>query len=105
MTTKRRRKTKIVHIHGRRWFERVNGNTYHSVTMYVNGECVGKVDFQYGYGDQWVWTARDWLAEQGYLPGIIHGDGTPGESLWRYCEVKGIKFTQEVDDVRRKKDL
>jgi hypothetical protein len=90
---------------GRRWFEKTNGNTYHSVSIYVDGKPIGKVDFRYGYGDQWQWTGCEWLERNGYLPGIEHFKNGGSESIWRYCERHGITFSSEVTDVQRKKDL
>jgi hypothetical protein len=49
-----------VSARGRKWFDKVNGNTYHSVTMTVGGVSV-YIPMQYGYGDQWRQTAVDWL--------------------------------------------
>ncbi len=92
-------------IVGRRWFERTNGNTYHSAEIIVDGKCVHKIDYAYGYGQQYCHNAKIWLHQNGYLPELETRDGTPGESLWRYCERKGIVFTDTVTDVRRKKDL
>ena len=96
---------KAIHISGRRWFEKTNGNTYHSVRIYVDGEHVHTIPFEYGYGSQWEWTARGWLENAGYLPGIEARPGSPGEALWVYCERKGIKLVREVVDVSRKRDL
>lgn len=90
---------------GRRWFNRRCGNTYHSVEIIVDGNCVQKIDYSYGYGEQYEDTAKNWLDAHGYTPGREKRDGTPGEALWRYCERKGIIFTRTVTDVQRKKDL
>jgi hypothetical protein len=101
--TKRRRKPKMIHLHGRRWFRRTCGNTYHTVTVWtvwVDGEHVVKTLPKYGYGDQWEWTARQWLATHGYLAGL-EGD----EPLWRWCERNGVKLVRECSDVARKRDL
>ena len=47
-------KEKHLVINGRRWFEKVNGNTYHSVNVWINGQHIGGVGFEYGYGDQYI---------------------------------------------------
>lgn len=86
-------------LHGRRWFRRGPGNTYHSVEIIVDGETVHIVPYAYGYGQQYEHTARQWLKREGYLPGI--GD----EVLWRYCDRVGCKYLSDVEDVRRRKDL
>ncbi len=93
-------------IIGRRWFERVNGNTYYSAEIIVNGNHVHKIDFSYGYGNQFEWDAAAWLEKAGYLPGRKHhGNGGGGESLWRYCDERKIAFVTSASDVSRKKDL
>lgn len=90
---------------GRRWWRRGPGTTYHSVEIYVDGVCVHKVPYAQGYDQAYECTARRWLDDNGYLPGIENKSGTPGEALWRYCERAGINFTRSVTDVQRKKDL
>lgn len=93
-------------IIGRRWFDRVNGNTYHTSEVIVDGACVHKTDRHYGYGEQYLQTALDWLEKNGYLPGIEHHENGSTEALWHYCrERMGIAFTYSVSDVKRKKDL
>ncbi len=98
-------KTKIIHIHGKRWFERVNGNTYFSCKMWINGDLVHTIDYEYGYGTQYRQEAKSWLDKNGFLPGLEHYDNGGSESLWRYCEKNKIKLNDEVTDVQRKKDL
>ena len=96
---------KTLHISGRRWFDKVGGNTYHSSTVYVDGEFHAKIECTYGYGDHYIQSATQLLDKAGLLPGLgrfVHG-GT--ESLWRYCERSGIRLVTEVSDVSRKKDL
>lgn len=89
-----------IEIHGRRWFRKGPGNTYHSVLIVVDGETVHVAPFAYGYGSQYMWTARAWLEQASYVPGIADG-----ESLWRYCERVGCAFLDNVSDVSRKRDL
>jgi hypothetical protein len=92
-------------IIARRWFHRGPGNTYHSAEILVNGACVHKIEFAYGYGEQYEWNAAMWLEENGYLPGREHYKSGGGESLWRYCEKHGITLAKSCADVQRKKDL
>lgn len=87
-------------IIGRRWFDRVNGNTYHSVQCLINGKPVAYYPFNYGYGDQYIYTGANKLQELGYLP-----DFTSSTVFWRYCEERGIVLHTEVSDVSQKKDL
>lgn len=93
----------VITIIGKRWFERVNGNTYHSVAVYVNGDMVEYMPFDYGYGDGYMQTATDILVNHYALPleRLTHGGI---ESLWHLKE-KGYKIIDSVTDVERKKDL
>jgi hypothetical protein len=96
---------KSLAIIGRRWFQKTNGNTYHSVEIVVDGRQVHRINYAYGYDSQYRENAKNWLLENGYLPGMETKPGTPGESLWRYCERSGIALVDTVTDVARKKDL
>ena len=53
----------------KRWFDKVNGNTYHSVRIirHTDGETL-YCPFQYGYGDQYCQTALAAMVEAGWLP-------------------------------------
>jgi len=91
----------VIHVHGRRWYERTNSRTYHSVSVFVDGELVVREPFRYGYGDQYLWTATEELEKQGLMPGREDRH----EGLHRYCERLGVKLVVECDDVARKRDL
>ena len=88
----------IITVNGKRWFERTNGNTYHSVDVYVDGELIGREPFTYGYGDGYKQTALDILTK---VRPDIAGDVTV---LWHLRD-KGHKIITSVADVARKKDL
>ena len=56
-----------------KWFDKVNGNTYHSVR--ITNNKTGKVlycPFEYGYGDQYRYTAlqemydKKWISNKRY---------------------------------------
>ena len=52
-----------------KWFDKVNGNTYHSVRIIRNRD--GKVivgQFQYGYGDQYRYTAIFAMLDAKWIP-------------------------------------
>lgn len=86
-----------VTIHARRWFDRVNGNTYHSVCVWVGKNEVGMIPFEYGYDDMYLQTAYTLLA--------------PVLGYAAYDEFLADKranpdyFQVNVQDVSRKKDL
>jgi hypothetical protein len=96
---------KVITIVGRKWFDRVNGNTYHSVRAYVDGELSFEEPYTYGYGDQYRWTALAGLIENGHFADIERYNSGITESLSRYCDKHGIKLIDEVATVSRKKDL
>ena len=75
-----------------KWFDKVNGNTYHSVrvTRCNDGAvCVGQ--FQYGYGEQYRYTALELMLDNGWLGkkgiGRIVGNKVKeytSENLWSF---------------------
>jgi hypothetical protein len=52
-----------------KWFDKLNGNTYHSVRV-INNETGEMLfcPFQYGYGEQYRQTALKAMSEAGWLP-------------------------------------
>lgn len=104
----------MLHIEARRWFERTNGNTYHSVRIFKDGEQIVFLPFQYGYGEQWLQTALDWMREQGLIPNVCQRcekDRNNCKCL-QFNAAYGTLYLREtlngsysVIDVNRKKDL
>lgn len=91
---------KNIRIEGRRWRDKINGNTYHSARVYVDGELVVAVPWQYGYGDQYVWSG--WLALVELLNLDIERHENGSESAWRWCERHGVKVDYDyVDGLKR----
>lgn len=95
-----------LHIEGRRWFQRTYGNTYHTATIYKDGVCVYKSPKQYGYGEQFLQTAWEWLGRNGY-PDCAE----PGTNGFRWKNY-GTQYLREtlggsysVIDVARERDL
>ena len=85
-------------IIGRRWFQKTYGNTYHSVTVIVDGETVGTCPMTYGYGDQYIQTAHEMLVKAGEFAGDYSA----------FCQDRmdhRDKYTITVSDVARQKDL
>jgi hypothetical protein len=96
-------------IIARRWFNRRVANTYHSVLVIVDGVEVGRNDYEYGYGDQYIATAHKLLQAAGFYAktGI---SARSGVQIDRYLFQGDMmdnrqKFTVTVTDVQRKKDL
>ena len=55
-------------IECREWFDKVNGNSYFSARIWINGGQVAILPFSYGYGDFYIYEAQKKLLELGYLP-------------------------------------
>lgn len=86
----------IYTVIGRRWFDKPNGNTYHSVHVYEDGESIGNEDFDYGYERAYEQCALDIIKK--------HNPSIESDVLWQLRN-EGHKVISEVTDVQRKKDL
>ena len=54
---------------GFRWFDKINGNTYHSVRVIrLRDNKVIFAPYQYGYGDSYQDTALALMAENKWIP-------------------------------------
>jgi len=92
--------TRIITVVGKRWFQKTYGNTYHSVSVSVDGVSIGNSGIQYGYDDQYQQTALAMLQEAGVYP----DNGEP-ESLRKFAQDAGDKLECYVSDVARERDL
>ena len=90
---------------GRRWFDRVNGNTYYSAEILIDGKTIDGIDYAYGYGDQYLQDASDAIERAGHLPDREHHANGSVEPLWQYCRDRDIALHSSVSDVSRKRDL
>lgn len=59
---------KNIFIHAKEWFDKVNGNSYFSVRIYLDGELATILPFQYGYGGQFYYESIRALVASGKLP-------------------------------------
>ena len=74
-------------IECREWFDKINGNSYFSARLWVDGGQVAILPFQYGYGDQFIYEAQKKLLELGYLPQEGKNRG-----LWSIAEAQGFDY-------------
>ncbi len=81
-------------IEGREWFDKVNGNSYFSARLWVDGGQVAILTFQYGYGDQYLYEAQRKLEELGYLPYNNRG-------LWSIAQELGIDFYSSKSSAKK----
>lgn len=90
-----KKKIESLKIYGKRWFQKSCGNTYHSVTIIVNGIEL-YVGCSYGYGNHYLQTTLEALQDEYDIPTEY------GEFL---KFLHDNNFTYSVTDVNRKKDL
>jgi hypothetical protein len=79
--------TRSLFIEAREWFDKVNGNSYFSARIWVDGGQVAILPFQYGYGSQFEYEAQKKLLELGYLPQEGKSRG-----LWSIAEGAGFDY-------------
>ena len=89
--------TNSVFVDGREWFDRVNGNSYFSARVFVDGVEVARVPFQYGYGSAFEYAAAWALQDLDVLPGMP-GDG----ALWRLCEEAEVALYRSMQRVTKR---
>lgn len=55
--------------HAVKWFDKVNGNTYHSVRIerVKDGAILKSLPINYGYGDHYRQTALDLMVEHSWI--------------------------------------
>jgi len=69
------------------WVDKTYGNTYFASRVYVDGEQVAVLPFQYGYERMDEYTAHRELVNLGYLP-----KETETQALAYACRDNGIVF-------------
>lgn len=105
LTIKIVKKGDTIQIIGKRWFDKINGNTYFSAVGYVNNVEVVRIGFEYGYDNHFAYRIFEEMIKVGYCRDAEKYKNGGNEALFRYCERKGIKKLVNVSDVTRKKDL
>ena len=93
MRKQRLKKGDTVTVIGRRWFDRVNGNTYHTAEVEVNGKSIGKSPMTYGYDDYYLETGKGILLEQYDFPRGM----TERSPMWQLRD-NGVTFSKYVSD-------
>ncbi len=102
----KRNEVKTITVTGRRWFQKSYGNTYNTVTVYVNNDEVFQLEPEYGYGSYYFQRAEELLQKLGLVdlkPNKKNGLNKIG--LRQYCDKRGISLVDEVSDVGRERDL
>lgn len=104
---------KAVHISGKRWFQKLYGNTYHTVKIEVAFEDGTRELLSsprtYGYGEMWNQTALTMLIDGGYAVQEYYPAPHDKQPKYyyatAYCRDKGITCFTDVSDVPRQRDL
>lgn len=97
-------KVKSITVIGKLWFDKVNGNSYHTAKVLINGEHYCNIPFQYGYGDQYEQSALEQLTKDGYFKDMEKYQNGTSECFWRYCDRKGIKYFRTSSYVSTKRE-
>jgi hypothetical protein len=99
----------MIIIDAKRWFDRKYGNTYHSVSVNVDGKHIGRADFAYGYGEQYLQSAHEILMDAGIFPrtGEHFKSGADKDYSGFMDDMRNNREKYHVTcaDVSRKKDL
>ena len=70
-------KIKTIDVQAKQWRDRTYGNSYFAAQVTINfgtkTEKTFYVPFQYGYGSQYEWAAKQVLQNAGLLPADING--------------------------------
>lgn len=75
-----------VFVEGRLWFDKTYGNTYFSNRIWINGKVTFEMPMEYGYEEQYVHRAVQYLQERGYF----EGEKVP--TLWEIRDEMKIHF-------------
>jgi hypothetical protein len=90
-----------IFVLGSRWFDKVNGNTYHRAEVWIDGISIGYVA-EYGYGLMYLQSAAELLDESGLLPPREAFPSGAKRSLSEHCRAHGISFdSREVKCLKR----
>ena len=100
-----KRKVRRVTIIGRKWFDRLNGNTYFTAEILVNGIHVHSMPYEYGYDSQYEHSSMDWLRKSGLIPAFKQYANGGYEAVWQWKEREGIDFYSIASYVATKKEL
>jgi hypothetical protein len=83
-------------IEGREWFDKINGNSYFSARIWVDGGQIAILPFQYGYGSQFEYEAQKKLLELGYIPQEEKNAG-----LWSIAQKLGFDFYSSKSETKK----
>lgn len=84
----------------REWFDKTGGNSYFSARVSVDGELVGFLPFQYGYGSQFESAVQQYLFLSNYA--VKYAPYSPLYQLRNQgIHVYSVKYEANKRDVQR----
>ena len=93
----------------KKWFERKNGNTYHSVRIYKGSKLIAEQPFAYGYGSAYEQTAMELMQGAGLFQKTderLSSGCSADDYAWNKLLRDNPDFIVfHVSNVNRKKDL
>lgn len=87
-----------VRVDGYLWTD-THGNTYHAVTVDVNGKEEIRTRRTYGYGDSYAYNAAAVMEARGMMPGREHYANGANEAPHQYWGRHGIQYTYTAHTV------
>lgn len=91
-------------IYGRLWFDKANGNSYHSVSISANGKWLLDIGMTYGYEDMYLQTALECLKKFGLVSEDLKSVYDLRDTLDLYTVFRyGLKKELFADTIKGKK--
>jgi len=84
-------------IEGREWHDKINGNSYFSARVWVDGQIVAVLTLQYGYESHYFTIAMDKLVELAYVP-----TDYAKKALWHLRDDFGIDYYYQKSNTNKK---
>ena len=85
-----------IFVDGREWFDKVNGNSYFSARVFVDGVEVARIPFQYGYGSAYESAAAWALQHLGF------GGDEASPVLWHMARDAGADLYRSLQRVTKR---
>lgn len=101
-------KIATIDIQAKEWFDKVNGNSYHSARITLNfgleDEKTICVPFTYGYEDHYLQSSAELLEKEGFIQPEKYDNGAK-QSIVRYCREHGIDLRTSKQEGCKKRDV
>ena len=88
-----------IEVIGKEWFDKINGNSYHSAQVTINNDAVLYVPLTYGYGNHYLQSALELLKTEYIISKDFEG------ALSRYCFDNNINLDYRIQRKCLKRDV